>query len=371
MQTYPLKSITIEEAALKQFKFVDCISQVFPGNELLSQGDLGVVPGLNKPETTDKVEKVLAKFFGTEAALLVRGAGTNAIRNALYRAIGPNKTIMIHDAPVYPTTQVSLDMLNIATIKVNFNDIEEVIKVINDKTFDGILIQLTRQKPDDAYDSEQLIQAIRKIHSEIPIVTDDNYAVMKIPKIGVEMGASLSCFSTFKLLGPEGIGCVVGKKTYIELLKKDSYSGGLQVQGHEALAVLRGLTYAPVALAISARTSQELYDRLNNGELEGIKSARIANAQSKVVLVEFEEAIAKKVLEQAKEFGAAPYPVGAESKYEIVPMFYRVSNTFLQYDLSYEEKMIRINPMRAGADTIIRILKQSIDKVEKVNNRKE
>ncbi|MDO7204817.1 aminotransferase class V-fold PLP-dependent enzyme [Paraclostridium bifermentans] len=67
------------------------------------------------------------------------------------------------------------------------------------------------------------------------MITDDNYAVMKVEYIGVEVGADLSCFSLFKLLGPEGIGCIVGKSTYIDKLIKTNYSGGLQVQGHEAI----------------------------------------------------------------------------------------------------------------------------------------
>jgi hypothetical protein len=36
-------------------------------------------------------------------------------------------------------------------------------------------------------------------------VTDDNYAVMKVPRIGCQCGADLSCFSLFKLLGPGGV----------------------------------------------------------------------------------------------------------------------------------------------------------------------
>ena len=46
MKTYPLQSITIEEAMDLQFKAVDCITKEFPGHEILSRGDLGVVPGL-------------------------------------------------------------------------------------------------------------------------------------------------------------------------------------------------------------------------------------------------------------------------------------------------------------------------------------
>src|SRR5699024_10273932 len=162
---------------------------------------------------------------------------------------------------------------------------------------------------------------IRKINPKIPIITDDNYAVMKIPKIGVEQGATLSCFSTFKLLGPEGVGCIVGDARTINLLREENYSGGLQVQGHEAIDVLRGMIYAPVSLAISAKVADEVCERLNAGEIEGVKKAFIANAQSKVILVTFVKPAAKEVLKQAEKLGAAPNPVGAESQYEFVPMF--------------------------------------------------
>ncbi len=52
-----------------------------------------------------------------------------------------------------------------------------------------------------------------------------------------------------------------------------------------------------------------------------MKSAVIANAQSKVLIVEFHQPIAARVLEEAQKLGALPYPVGAESKYEIPPLF--------------------------------------------------
>lgn len=130
----------------------------------------------------------------------------------------------------------------------------------------------------------------------------------------------------------------------------------MQVQGHEALAVLRGLVYAPVALAIQARQVEECVRRLNAGEVSGVKAAFAANAQSKVIIVELEEPTAAAVLEQAEKLGTAPNPVGCESKYEFLPMFYRVSGTFIRSDPSLQYRMIRINPMRAGADTILRIL---------------
>jgi hypothetical protein len=127
--------------------------------------------------------------------------------------------------------------------------------------------------------------------------------------------------------------------------------------------VLKGLTYAPVSLAISAETTQRVYKDLNNQAVNGVKQATIANAQSKVLLIELEEPIAKDVLEAAKGLGAAPHPVGAESKYEIVPMFYRVSATFLESDPTLEKRMIRVNPMRSGPKTVLRILSEAIQMV--------
>lgn len=66
VKTYPLESISLEQAMEKQFRLVDTACRFFTGTEILSLGDLGVVPGLNKPHTTLKVEQTLSAFFGTE-----------------------------------------------------------------------------------------------------------------------------------------------------------------------------------------------------------------------------------------------------------------------------------------------------------------
>lgn len=361
MKTYPLESLTVNEAKELQFKLVDIITKHFKGREILSLGDLGVVSGINKPSVTLKVEETLTEFFGQEAAVLVRGAGTAAIRWGLYSIIKPGGTLLVHDAPIYPTTKVTIESMGINIVRVNFNDIEKLEEVLKFQKIDAALVQYARQKIDDRYDMGEVINIIKKYNT--PMVTDDNYAVMKVRKIGVQYGADLSAFSLFKLLGPEGIGCVVGRKEYIEKIIKSNYSGGGQVQGHEALEALRGLIYAPVSLAIQAEVNNEIVDRLNKGEVLGVKNAFIANAQSKVVLVEFEENIAKKILKEAEILGAAPNPVGAESKYEFVPMIYRVSGTFREADSTLEDRMIRINPMRCGSDTVIRILKEAVAKV--------
>ena len=88
------------------------------------------------------------------------------------------------------------------------------------------------------------------------------------------------------------------------------------------------------------------------------------NAQSRVLIVELKEPIAEAVIEEATKLGALPYPVGAESQYEFCPLFYRVSGTCRNADPTAEKRLIRINPNRSGAKTIIRILKESIEKVK-------
>lgn len=363
MRVYPLESIGMKEAQEKQFKMVDEICKVFPGYQGLNLGDLGVHPKNNQPQRTALVEEVFANFFDEEDAVMVRGAGTGAIREALSACSNYGDHILVHTSPIYSTTITSFEMLGLTPIKANFNDLNEIRKVLQEHPEIKLaLIQYTRQSLEDAYNMEEVIQTIKET-ANIPIITDDNYAVMKVSKIGTELGADLSCFSNFKLLGPEGIGTIVGKKKYIDKIRSYHYSGGTQVQGHEAMEAMRGMVYAPVSLAIQAQELEKIASKLNKGDIPEIKQAIIVNAQSKVLLVEFHKSIAKEVLQKAEELGASPYPVGAESKYEIAPMFYRVSGTMRKKDPVYETNWIRINPMRSGSHTVLRILKEAIEKV--------
>lgn len=365
--TYPLESLTVEQAKELQFRMIECITRNFTGKEILNRGDLGVSLGINMPHTTQQAEKAISDFFAVESAILVRGAGTGAIRCAMISCLNPSDTVLIHDAPVYPTTGVTIKSMGLNTVCVDFNKIEDIKEKLHcNPQISAVIIQHTRQKIDDRYSLEQVIRCIKDEKPELTVIVDDNYAVMKTPQIGVQCGADLSAFSAFKLLGPEGIGCIIGKKEFIDKIRAMNYSGGGQVQGHEALDALSGMIYAPVSLAIQAEVIQEVFEYINSGNIKGVKKAYIANAQSKVLLVEFYEDIAAKILVLAQELGAIPNPVGSESKYEFCPLFYRISGTFRQADPLLEKRMIRINPMRSGAKTIIRILEQSVSSVMSV-----
>jgi len=365
METHPLRSLSQAEAVRLQFKIVDAVTRNFDGLEVLNLGDLGVRAGGNKPLYTEKAERVFADVFDAEAALLVRGAGTGAIRWALSAAARPGDTILIHSAPIYPTTETSIQTLGLSVITADFNDPGEIRRITeeNRSLIRGILLQHTRQSPEDFYDFQETTALLKECLPEAALITDDNYAALKVERIGCQAGADISTFSCFKILGPEGVGVLLGKKQWIEKIQRLQYSGGSQVQGHEAMEALRGLIYAPVSFAIQAQVAEELVRRLNNGEVKGVKGAFVANAQSKVALVEFEEDLAELFLALSPKYGAAAHPVGSESKYEFAPMIYRISGTFRQKDPALGKRMIRVNPMRAGADTILRIIRSVLEEV--------
>ena len=45
-------------------------------------------------------------------------------------------------------------------------------------------------------------------------------------------------------------------------------------------------------------------------------------------------------------------------------MFYRVSGTMATSDPEFENYWIRINPMRSGAETVLRILEEALKEAE-------
>jgi len=358
MKTFPLQSLTLIEAQQKQFALVDTICRHFPGSEFLTCGDLGLTPGLNQPRITQRVEQVLADAFHAQAAALVQGAGTGAIRAALAALLKSGQRLLVHDAPVYPTTRVIIEQMGLTLITADFNDLSALKQVVDEQQPDAALVQHTRQQPQDSYDLAEVLSEIAQ--NGVPTLTDDNYAVMKVERIGCECGATLSTFSCFKLFGPEGVGAVVGEAAAIARIRATMYSGGSQIQGVQALEVLRGLVFAPVMHAVQAGVSERLLTMLNSGVLPEVKQAVIANAQSKVLIVEFHQPIAAGVLGEAQKRGALPYPVGAESKYEIPPLFYRLSGTFREANPLLGDYAIRINPNRSGEETVLRILRESV-----------
>lgn len=357
-----LKQLTIDEAQRLSFRVVDTIARNFNGHDFLSEGDVGKTVLWGRPETTVRAEKTIADLFGCEDAILLRGSGTGAIGWALSSLSSPGDMILVHSSPMYPTTDTNFTRLGIKAIPVDYNNLQEFAISLSEvkDIIKAVYIQHSRQTMEDMYEIRDVITTAKTIAPTVPILVDDNYVVFKRHYIGCEVGAELSSFSCFKTLGPEGIGVVVGKHLYIQKIREWQYSGGGQVQGYEALDVLRGFVYVPVAAAIASTVVDELVERIAQGEVSEVKNAVAANCQSKCVILELKHDIVEEVLATAPKYGAAPHPVGSESKYEILPYFGHASGSTRASDPERWKRLIRINPMRSGADTVIRILKSTL-----------
>ncbi|MDX2732217.1 MULTISPECIES: aminotransferase class V-fold PLP-dependent enzyme [Streptomyces] len=356
-QTFPLATVALDDAIARQFRLLEATAAHFEGPQLF-EADAGVVPGLGRPRTTARVEAVLADFFGAEDAAFVQGAGTGAIRAALNAAVRAGDPLLIHRAPVYRTTEVTLRGIGVRTVEVDFNDRAALREALASGRFRWAYVQHTRQRLADSYDPAEVLAACRA--AGVRTLVDDNYAVMRTPAAGVELGADASCFSLFKLHGPEGIGVVVGARDLVGHIRRDNYSGGGQVQGHQALDALRALTHVPVMWAVQSQVGAEVAERLAAGEVAGVAEVRIANAQDRCLLVRLDRPVAKELPAVAARFGAAPYPVGSNSRYEIAPLFYRMSSSALDDAPELADWTVRINPMRAGADLVVDILRRSL-----------
>lgn len=357
-RTFPLPTVPLERAVETQFRLLECTARHFEGAQLF-EADAGVVPGPGRPRTTARVEAVLADFFGAGAAALVQGAGTGAIRSALAAALGPGDALLIHRAPVYRTTAVTLRGLGVRTHEADFNDRAELESALASGRFRYAYVQHSRQRLADSYDPGEVLRLCRE--AGVRAVVDDNYTAFRVPVSGVGMGAEASCFSLFKLHGPEGVGAVVGSAALVGRVHADNYSGGGQVQGHQALDALRALTHVPVMWAVQSRTGAEIADRLAAGEVPGVAEVCLANVQDRCVVVRLDRPVARGLPECAARYGAAPYPVGANSRYEVAPLFYRMSASSLDDDPALADWTVRINPMRAGAGLVLDILRRALE----------
>ena len=361
-ESYPLEMITFEEEIENQYRLVDLMHKHFDGFQALNEGDYGCHIKYGRPERTVEVEKVLAEYFGAEDAALVRGGGTGAIRALCFALIRNGSKVLVHDASMYMTTQITLEGLGAELIRADFNDFEN-IRLRLKEGVDVLYIQRVRQKLSDSYDTVSIIKEARKIDPKIRILVDENYAVNKVRFLGAAIEADASAFSAFKLMGIPGIGIIAGNKDVIDIVHKQNYSGGGQVQGPEATEVLRSLVINPVLLGVQNRSVDEVVRRLEKGEVKHVEKALKANLEERIILVKLDLPIAREVIKEAIKRGGLPHPVGSESRYEVQTLFYRVAKVMLEEEPLYEKYVIRINPMRSGPETVIRILKESIEAV--------
>lgn len=357
--THPLPQLSLEEAKAFQFRLVDLMHRHFDGVEALQAGDYGAPPDLGRPRSTAKVEAVLAEFFHTEDAALVPGAGTGALRASLMAALAPGARVLVHAVPMYATTAVTFRAMGLDQRAVDLNDVSARRAALSEGVA-MVYLQHARQMLDDAFDTGEVIAEARELCPDAIVLVDDNYTALQVPRIGVELGADLSAFSLFKLFGEAGVGCVVGRHGLVQRVRDDAYSGGSKIQGPLAIASLKSLVFAPVALAVQSEVVERVLGRLNAGEVPGVRRAMPGNHQERSILVELDEPIAPSVIQLASRFGATTYPVGSQSRHETNLMVYRLSRAMCEARPDLADRMVRISPFRAGPDTVIRVLTSAI-----------
>lgn len=357
--THPLPQLTLREAMDFQFRLVDLVHRHFDGTVALEAGDYGAPPELGRPRATARVEAVLAEFFGTEDAALVVGAGTGALRASLMATLSPGAPVLIHAVPMYATTATTFRAMGLERREVDLNDAAARRAQLR-RGVAMVYLQHARQMLEDSFDTGEVIAEAREDCPDAIVLVDDNYTALQVPRIGVELGADLSAFSLFKLFGEAGVGCVVGRHDLVQAIRDDAYSGGSKVQGPLAIASLKSLVFAPVALAVQSEVVGEVIERLNAGAVAGVRRALPGNHQERSVLVELEEPISRRVIDLAARFGAATYPVGSQSRHETNLLVYRLSRAMCEARPDLAERMVRISPFRAGPDTVVRVLGSAV-----------
>jgi cystathionine beta-lyase family protein involved in aluminum resistance len=355
LQPGRLAVMTLSQASDAQYRLVDAICAEFSGSDYLDGGGLGLTDR-SSPAFTRRVESVIAAFFGADDAILLHGSGTAAVREALAVTLPPGGTLLLHQPGPFRTTAPTLAMMGASEMRIDLHDLGAVRGAAPKAR--ALLIQHTRQLTTDRYDPAAVIEAAREGNPAIAVVVDDNYAAMKVPAIGVQLGAELSAFSCFKLLGPEGIGCLLGSQERVARVRQRNASGGGAVQGWTARQVLEGLVSAPVSLAMADEVASEVAARLSG--VAGIRRAWVANLEETVVLAKLETPVAARVIEVAGQHGAATRPVGTESRHELIPLVHEVSTFLAEADPDSARSIIRISPMRAGPATVERIIASAL-----------
>lgn len=357
----PPDVMSLEDAIAWQERFVTCVARHFCGADgLLEGGDLGMRPDLGRPAVTARTEAVMADVFAVEDCVLVRGAGTGAMRLACFAAVPSGSRVLVHEPATYLTTRMTLEAMGVDLHTCDFNSPDGVSAALEDVRPSAVIVQHMRPRIDDTYDLRALIALVGARPGPPVVVVDDNYAPLKAKQLGGELGAGLSAFSLFKLGAPEGLGCVLGRRDLVERIRPYMNSGGSVVQGTESIEAIESLSRSALVTARQSGVTREISERLASGEVPGVVRAVAAHSPETVVMVELDQPLAERVRQAAPDFGAVDRPVGMESRHEVVPCFSRPSKSLMGDVPGIEAYVLRLSAMRAGADLVIDILRQAI-----------
>lgn len=364
--------MSLSEAVQAQFRLVDEAQRVM-GSDAVFAEDYGQVRELatvgfgggGRPHATARVEEVLARYFETEDAVLVHGAGTGAIRAMLNASAAPGSRVLLHDAHPYKTTLPAMRHMGLDISHADCNDPAALERSLRETGPATVYLQHVPQQLGDRYDLGETVQRIRRVAGTgVRIIVDDNYAGMRAPRIGVQLGADASALSLFKLLSPSPLGVVLADRDLVGQIRRDLSSAGCQVQGPQAMAALRALVFAPVALAVQDASVTEaaaaINERVAAGRLAPVARAYDAQPGIRCVVVVLDRPVAEELLRSAWRNGSPSQSVGEEAQFEFLPLFTYLTSTFLKAAPGLERWAIRINPLRGGPATILRVLEAAL-----------
>lgn len=364
--------VSLEDAVRLQHGLVDVAQQVM-GSDVVFVEDYGQVRELatvgfgggGRPRATARVEEVLARFFGSEDAVLVHGAGTGSIRAMLNGLMEPGSRVLVHDAHPYKTTLPAMRHMGLEVSYASFDDTTALEARLRESPPDTVYVQHVPQRLGDSHDVAGVIGTVRSACGDgVRVLVDDNYAVMRSPRIGVQLGADASALSLFKLLSPHPIGAVLADSESVGQVRRDLSSAGCQIQGPHAMAALRALVFAPVALAIQNRTVLDATDAVNEGigsiGYPYLAGAFAAQPGIRCMVLLFDRPVAEEFLRSAWRNGSPSQSVGEEAQFEFLPLFTYLTSTFLKSAPDLERYAVRVNPMRGGPETVLRILRAAL-----------
>lgn len=364
--------MSLDAAMAAQFRLVD-IAQQLMGSDVVFTEDYGQVRELatvgfgggGRPRATARVEEVLARYFETADAVLVHGAGSGAIRAMLNASATPGSRILLHDAHPYKTTLPAMRHMGLDIAYADFDDAGALERSLRERPPATVYLQHVPQQLGDRYDLGETIALIRAVADPAArILVDDNYAGMRVERIGVQLGADASALSLFKLLSPDPIGVVLAGADATAQIRRDLSSAGCQVQGPQAMAALRALVLAPVALAVQDAAIHaavaQINERVADGGLPRVARAYSAQPGVRCVVVVFDRPIAEEFLQSAWRNGSPSQSVGEEAQFEFLPLFTYLTSTFLRATPGLERWAIRVNPLRGGPGTILRVLEAAL-----------
>ena len=364
--------VSLPEAVGLQHRLVDLAQQVM-GSDVVFVEDYGQVRDLatvgfgggGRPRATARVEEVLARFFGTDDAVLVHGAGTGSIRAMLNGLVEPTTQVLVHDAHPYKTTLPALRHMGLDVSYVNFDDTDALEKTLRESPPETVYVQHVPQRLGDSHDVADVIGLVRSVCGDgVRVLVDDNYAVMRSPRIGVQLGADASALSLFKLLSPHPIGVVLSDAESVGRIRRDLSSAGCQIQGPDAMAALRSLVYAPVALAIQNQAvldaTRAVTDGIGTSDYAYLAGAFAAQPGIRCMVLLFDRPVAEEFLRSAWRNGSPSQSVGEEATFEFLPLFTYLTSTFLKSAPGLEQYAVRVNPMRGGPETVLRIIRAAL-----------